>query len=124
MTLIECGLAPGRFEVVGADVSQRALGLAAEGRFGPAAFRERDEAATTLQQRYFRPVDGDQFQLTSEVTEVVRFRRDNLITASFLYDEQPFDVVFCRNLLIYLAPAPTRRPARRAADEPCPPGRH
>jgi chemotaxis protein methyltransferase WspC len=103
MTLIECGLVPGRFEVVGTDVSQRALGLAAEGRFGSAAFRERDEAATRLQQRYFRPVDGDQFQLTSEVIEVVRFRRDNLITASFLYDEQPFDVVFCRNLLIYLA---------------------
>jgi chemotaxis protein methyltransferase WspC len=112
MTLIESGLAPGRFDVVGVDVSGTSLRRAAEGKFGPAAFRERDETSMELHQRYFSLIDGGQFQLAPKVNETVRFRRDNLISSSFLYDEQPFDVIFCRNLMIYLA-AEARQMAMR-----------
>jgi len=103
MTLLDLGLDPSRFEIVGVDLSDRALRFAAAGRFGPAAFREKDEMSVQLKARFFRPVDGEQWELRGEVRDTVKFLRGNLVDESFLDREQPFDVIFCRNLIIYLA---------------------
>jgi chemotaxis protein methyltransferase CheR len=81
--------------VVATDVSERALLTARSGRYGPWSLRG---LASLSRMRWLRP-DGDGWAVADEVRKLVRFERLNL-----LHDPPPgpgFDVVICRNVLIY-----------------------
>lgn len=99
IALLEAGIGPTRFSVRGVDVSERALAKARRGVYGKNAFR----GATPAQHPgYFEPAEGG-----SAVTEVVResvtFGVGNVLD-SLLFSSRSFDVILCRNLLIYLDP--------------------
>ena len=96
MTLLDSGLPPSRFSIVAVDVRDSAIAAAQSGLFRPSAFR--NDAALAARDRYF--TGGTMFQLKSSVRDLVRFRRGNLLDPSLLAGET-FDVVFCKNLLIY-----------------------
>ena len=94
---LELGLARERLRVVAVDISERSLRRAAAGVYGSNAFRGMDPA---LQAKYFAPVWGRHL-LKPAVRSLVGFERGNILDDKLLADQPPFDVVFCRNLLIY-----------------------
>jgi chemotaxis protein methyltransferase WspC len=105
LALIESGVAPGSWQIDAVDLSPRHIERACRGVYGEFSFRQTDPR---LRQRYFRPTAAG-WELDSAVRALVRFREGNLLAPFFLAGEEPFDLIFCRNLFIYLHPAARRR---------------
>jgi chemotaxis protein methyltransferase WspC len=107
MVLLELGIAPGRFAIDAVDVSARHLAVAERGIYRANAFRGADLA---FRDRYFRAgPHAESYTLDPSVRALVRFTRGNLVDASLLSGQPPYDVIFCRNVLIYLDAAARRR---------------
>ena len=91
------GIAP-QVEILGTDISPTALGQARAARYcGMGGSRGLDQEQ---RRRYFR-LDGDCLEVAPEYRRPVRFQELNL-TRSFATLGR-FDVVFCRNVLIYFS---------------------
>ncbi len=89
-------------EIVATDVSDSALGRARSGRY--TQFEIQRGLPIRRMMRWFDGEGGD-WVAKPELTRLIQFRRMNLVT-----DRPPpgkFDVVLCRNVLIYLS-APTK----------------
>jgi chemotaxis protein methyltransferase WspC len=100
IAMLHAGAAAESFIVDAVDVSRNALDTAEAAVFRARSFREND---LIYHVPYFDPPNGDGlWRLNRSVGELVRFRQGNLIEPDFLGDEAPYDVLFCRNLLIYL----------------------
>jgi chemotaxis protein methyltransferase WspC len=97
MALTDAGVSAARFEIVAADISGRALARARAGFYGGSAFRG---AELAFRDRFFSET-GDGYMLGSAIRACVEFRQGNLLDASLFAGEPGFDLVFCRNLLIY-----------------------
>lgn len=106
MTLLGLGL--DQFQVEGVDLSRAALGKAAAATYTRLSFRESDEEFAQLTRRYTEP-GGARTVVHAEVRSVVRFRQGNLLDPEFLAGEAPYQVIFCRNLFIYLEASARRR---------------
>src|SRR5262249_14209628 len=61
-----------------------------------------------LRRRSF-PAGAGGWDLGPALRSRVRFRQGNLLDPGFLSGEKPYDLIFCRNLLIYLHPAARRQ---------------
>jgi chemotaxis protein methyltransferase WspC len=98
MTLLDTGLSAARARVDAVDVSRRSLTAARHG-----VYRRSSVAYVSAHRRhrYFEPNDG-QLKVRDEVARLVRFHHANLLNPTLLADKAPYDVVFCRNVLIYL----------------------
>ncbi|MFY2764169.1 CheR family methyltransferase [Arenimonas sp. MALMAid1274] len=99
ITLLEAGLAPADIDVLGIDVSQAAIRRAQAGVFRRSALRGQPVPTPWLHEA----ADGS-LQADPVLRRCVRFRVGNALDPGLLRAEDPFDVVFCRNLLIYLHP--------------------
>ncbi|MCA1805612.1 MAG: hypothetical protein LC646_09825 [Xanthomonadaceae bacterium] len=97
MALHDLGLPATRFHVDAVDISARNLVRAQHGRYRNNSFRVHD---LSFRQRHFTLVD-DEYQLEEHIRGLVHFRQGNLLDPAFLNGVAPYDVVFCRNLLIY-----------------------
>ena len=97
MALHMIGFPPEQARIEGVDISMRNLERAARARYRNNSFRGQDLA---FRQRFFTPVE-DEFQLDEHIRRRVHFSRGNLLSPLLLQDLKPYDVVFCRNLLIY-----------------------
>lgn len=95
--LMDLGLPPGRFRVDAVDVSARSVAKAIAGVYGRNSFRGVEGPSLGP---YFRDLGGAA-TINPEVRASVRFHLGNLLDPGLLADRPPFDVVFCRNLLIY-----------------------
>ncbi len=105
ISLVDAGLPQDRFSIDAADISSRALEHARQGFYKEYAFRENNPA---LRQKYFRKID-DGFLLDETIRKKVRFVQENILTPCFLNGNKIYDVIFCRNLLIYLNKHATRQ---------------
>jgi len=57
----------------------------------------------------FRASDGDvAYRVKDELRNIIMFRTFNLVTESFSVFKNKFDIIFCRNVMIYFDP-PTRK---------------
>ena len=93
------GRGPTPVTILGTDVSAAALERAAAGE----GYSERSvrNLPPALRQRYLVR-DGNHHRVRDELRSMVRFRRHNLVgDSSPPLGEVPFDVVACRNVLIY-----------------------
>lgn len=97
MALFDAGFAASDFVVEAIDVSTRNLAYAARAVYGRNSFRGADLG---FRERYFEPLEGG-FRPLDAVRWQVRFTLGNLLGSTVVTGRQPFDVVFCRNLLIY-----------------------
>jgi chemotaxis protein methyltransferase WspC len=105
ITLLESGFLPTRFSILGVDVSQRALERARAAVYGRHAFRSVESAERA---RHFATVGGGR-QVTESVRSTVTLLQGNVLDPLLVSAVGAFDVIFCRNLLIYLdAPARAR----------------
>jgi chemotaxis protein methyltransferase WspC len=98
ITLLEAGLSIHQFQIEAVDISQPALEQAQQGLYPPTAFR--GQIDRTLQQRYFASTPAG-YQIRADVQSAVRFMKGNLLDSQLLPVADPYDLVFCRNLLIY-----------------------
>jgi chemotaxis protein methyltransferase WspC len=104
IALLDAGLRAARFTVRGVDVSERVLGHARRAEYGKNSFRGNE---ALLQRGYFDVVSGA-FRVVDAVREPVSFAKGNVLDPG-LCASRSFDVVLCRNLLIYLDPAARAR---------------
>ena len=108
MFLRHHGLEPSQIRILAVDISQRSIDRATRGVYGDLSFRETGPLCDVLRHRFF---ERDSIQtVIPEVRSAVQFRQDNLISPTFLADAGVFDMIFCRNLLIYFD-----QPSRRLA---------
>ena len=85
----------------GFDLNPAVLAKAARGRYSPWALRETPE---TSQRRWFRDV-GKEFELDEGIRAAVTFQQVNLANESAgLWPPERYDVIFCRNVLMYFTP--------------------
>ncbi len=98
MTLRDLGLPAHRFHIDAVDVSAHRLAMARRGVYSSNAFRGIDLG---VQARYFRE-HPQGFELDSTIRSTVHFFQANMLDPRLLEGSLPYDVVFCRNLLIYL----------------------
>lgn len=87
--------------VLGLDASPAVLRRAEHAVYTAWALRETPDG---IRERWFRPVDGD-YVLDPRIRAAARFRRYNVATEDeLLWRAGQYDVIFCRNLLMYLTP--------------------
>jgi chemotaxis protein methyltransferase WspC len=120
MALRSANIEPSEFCIVGTDVSNRALDLARKGDFSTRSFRDPDTQFVALCKQWCDRT-GESWRVRDDLRQGVEFRWGNLAEPGFLAGEPPFDVVFCRNLLIYFH-AEARRMAVRHLDRLLSPG--
>jgi chemotaxis protein methyltransferase CheR len=98
---------PAAADVLGTDISGAALAQAAAGQYGERAVRGLTAAQ---RQRYLERQPGGGYHVGRELRSKVRFRRHNLaLDLAPPPGEGPFDLIVCRNVLIYFeAPAVSR----------------
>lgn len=97
MTLLDLGLSSQDFHIDAIDISRQSIRKARQAVYGQHSFRGVSE---TEKKRSFH-ITPQGFALHSEVRDTVRFQRSNLMTC-LAGKSSRYDVIFCRNLLIYL----------------------
>lgn len=117
VALLAAGLTGAGFKVDAVDVSRRAVEFARGGVYPPAVFRESVDPAYA---RYLERT-GTDVVVAPAARAAVAFRQGNLVDPMFLAGEQPYDVIFCRNVFIYLT-ADARKAATDALDRLLAPG--
>jgi chemotaxis protein methyltransferase CheR len=100
-------------EIVGSDIDTSALKAAAEGIYGNRALMR---LSTDLIGRYFRPVAAGGHQIDEGLRNSIEFTYANLIDARDMARYRDFDVIFCRNVLIYFDDASRRQAAENLYD--------
>jgi chemotaxis protein methyltransferase CheR len=104
MLFLEIGLDGWNIDILGTDLCSRVLKQAESGRFSQLEVNRGLPVAMLL--KYFRRA-GLEWELKEEVRRIVRFRSFDLRAG--MHSLGPFDVVFCRNVLIYFDQATKRR---------------
>ena len=90
-----------RVEIFGSDISDQALAKASGGSYSQMEVQRGMPARLLI--KYFEQ-DGTNWRLKPEIRRMVRFQPANLVTSSLAAEMRgkgPFDIVFCRNVLIY-----------------------
>jgi chemotaxis protein methyltransferase CheR len=85
-------------EIIGSDIDTRVLEAAREGLYGERALARLPPA---LRDAYFEPVKQHRRRIIQDLQESVTFRPANLIDGPGMATHGVFDVIFCRNVLIY-----------------------
>jgi chemotaxis protein methyltransferase WspC len=97
MTLLDAGLPSEKFQVDAIDISGHLLDIASLGVFGANSFRGSD---LKFRDHYFQKTDSG-FRLCERVRQCVKLERSNVLEERFRFAGEPYDFIFCRNLLIY-----------------------
>jgi chemotaxis protein methyltransferase CheR len=84
-------------EILGTDISEKALNVAQSGTYNSYAVRS---TPSLIKDRYFK-VDGRNFQLNEHIRQMVNFERHNLKDRMAAKRHGTWDIIFCRNVLIY-----------------------
>ncbi|TWB59577.1 CheR family methyltransferase [Nitrospirillum viridazoti] len=110
-------------EIVGSDIDTQAL---EEARLGRYAAKSLARLPPDLQRDYFLPSKGragaEHFQIIQDLRESVTFTNANLVDGDALALHGQFDVIFCRNLLIYFDDRSRRQAVRNLYDRLVPGG--
>ncbi len=99
ITMQQAGWRPGEYDIDAVDLSRAALALAETGCFQWHSFRGMD---ASFCEQWFTPAEGGLHKIDPGLKQGLRFFADNLIAPTQLLGVEIYDVVFCRNLLIYL----------------------
>lgn len=84
-------------EILSSDIDTRILRCARAGRYSS---RSVQHVPVSWLEKYFRGV-GDEYQICDDLRRAVEFTRVNLAEPADTIAYRKFDVIFCRNLLIY-----------------------
>jgi chemotaxis protein methyltransferase CheR len=85
-------------EIVGSDIDTRVIAAAEAGEFGRRALMRLSPA---LIDKYFEQTEAERWRIHGDLRTSVRFTRANLVDSADTRAHGRFDVIFCRNVLIY-----------------------
>jgi chemotaxis protein methyltransferase CheR len=85
-------------EIVGSDIDTRALAAALQGNYGERAL---SRLPAEVLEQYFEPAHLGERQLIKDLRESVKFSQVNLLDVGNMAALGRFDVILCRNVLIY-----------------------
>jgi chemotaxis protein methyltransferase CheR len=92
-------------EIISSDIDTDIITRARRGHYSA---RSVQNLPARLLRKYFEP-SGDGYQICDDLREAVEFTHINLMEASNVKSYRGFDVIFCRNLLIYYDDLSRRR---------------
>ncbi len=94
-----------KVEIIGTDLSREMVTRAKSGVYSQ--FEVQRGLPVTHLVKYFQQIAGDKWQIKDNIRQMVQFREGNLLTDFGL--SGTFDIVYCRNVLIYFdLPTKTR----------------
>ncbi|MGK5059125.1 CheR family methyltransferase [Janthinobacterium sp. LB2P49] len=105
MALRDGGVPKQAFSIDAYDLSPGCIERAQAGVYGRNAFRAQDVG---FRERYFTHVADDAYRIIDSLREQVTFRQGNLLQFDTATYSRHYDVIFCRNLLIYFDKPTTR----------------
>ncbi|WP_066014238.1 CheR family methyltransferase [Endozoicomonas atrinae] len=108
MALMDTGLQEDQFIVDGFDINSEAIHKACKAEYGRASFRGTMPDFSTP---YFDKT-REGYRLKSSVKKCVDFHQANLLSLPENTESAPYDVIFCRNFLIYLDAESRRKMAK------------
>ncbi|HNV68839.1 MAG TPA: protein-glutamate O-methyltransferase CheR [Candidatus Ozemobacteraceae bacterium] len=88
-----------RVTIVCSDISRAAIQRAQEGIYSLSELRL---LSNTLLTRHFIPLDAERFQVKPELRSLIQFEHLNLVSS---WPQRDFDIIFCRNTMIYFREA-------------------
>jgi chemotaxis protein methyltransferase WspC len=97
MCLADLGVPATAAQIDAVDISRGNIDKALGANYGNNSFRGSDLA---FRERHFVH-ENRSYRLKDEIRTRVSFARANLLDEAFLHRREPYDVIFCRNLLIY-----------------------
>ncbi len=97
ITLLEAGLPPTNFQIDALDISRLALNKAQQRIYNSNSFRGTDN---TFRDHYFDVTPGG-YKLSEAIASTVNFQKSNLLELNCSNRQELYDVIFCRNVLIY-----------------------
>lgn len=83
--------------ILATDISEQVLSKAQLGIYSADKVSSLPE---TLQRKYFNKLPNGQMQVCDKIRNEVTFRRFNLMNKTFPF-KKPFQIIFCRNVMIY-----------------------
>ena len=86
-----------RVSLLGTDISAPVIEQAEAGVYH---LKQLEKVPAQIREKYFQPIGGDQYRVIDAIRTRCTFRRLNLKLRPFPF-KQPFQVVFCRNVLYY-----------------------
>jgi chemotaxis protein methyltransferase WspC len=98
MALIQAGISSTQFKIDAIDISQHNIQQAQKAIYQRFSFR--NEGAEALQAAFFDRVESS-YHLQSRIKQLVNFQVGNILESQAWKQRQPYDAIFCRNLLIY-----------------------
>ncbi|MFL5318793.1 MAG: CheR family methyltransferase, partial [Myxococcaceae bacterium] len=93
-------------EVYGTDISRRVLNIARRAEYGASSLRSTSESNLA---RWFDEVPGGKVKVKEEIRRWVSFGHLNLFDENVARLVPRFDVIFCRNVMIYFDAAARKR---------------
>ncbi|WP_229482971.1 CheR family methyltransferase [Massilia horti] len=105
MALRDAGIAPGACRIEGMDISAAAIARARAARYTRNAFRSQHLG---FRDRHFK-AEGQEYVLNPDIRAMVQFSQANLFELDLAANAGRYDVLLCRNLLIYFDDATTTR---------------
>ncbi|MBI4869747.1 MAG: methyltransferase domain-containing protein [Candidatus Wallbacteria bacterium] len=113
------GTDPAAVRILGVDVNPAALDRARAARYSTWSLRQTPES---LAERWFHR-RGKEFELVDSVRRVVEFQEANLLDGeAAFWKPSAFDIVFCRNVLMYLTPGAAKAVVDRLTESLAPGG--
>lgn len=85
-------------EIIGSDIDTRVLEAARDGHYGRRALMR---LTPELIAKYFEPAGTDRWRILQDLRDSVRFSTANVMEAAETGVHGRFDIIFCRNMLIY-----------------------
>jgi chemotaxis protein methyltransferase CheR len=85
-------------EIVGSDIDTTALRAAESGIYGE---RSLMRLSKDLISRYFTRLDDGRYRILPDLSDTIQFTRANIVDSAQTGVHRNFDVIFCRNILMY-----------------------
>ena len=98
MTLLNAGLMPSQIYIDAIDISQRNIKRCKEARYNHNSFRGVDKKT---REKFFKLHDDGCYHLDILIRAMVNFDLASILDDEYIATKRKYDVVFCRNLLIY-----------------------
>jgi len=108
MSLLKAGLTPNQFQIDAVDISNCSLDRAKKAVYTQNSFRVNN---LEFQQLYFTKL-GNKYQLCDLVKNTVNFMHGNLVDPNFITGKNPYNAIWCRNVLIYFDDAAREKSIR------------
>jgi chemotaxis protein methyltransferase CheR len=100
-------------EIVGSDIDTCALKVGTEGIYSERALMRLSKDVVS---RYFELLPGSRYQIHPGLVDSVQFTQANLIDSRDMARYRGFDIIFCRNVLIYFDDSSRRIAAENLYD--------